>query len=127
MIYLDTHVVLRLHDDPKRLVPAEVRDRLRDIELRVSPMVILELTYLYEIGRVGRRADDIMRALSARLPLAPCDLPFAEVIRRAATETWTRDPFDRVIVGQAAAKGAPLATADTLILEHYPAAFWSEG
>jgi PIN domain nuclease of toxin-antitoxin system len=43
----------------------------------------------------------------------------------ALSVSWTSDPFDRIIVGQAKAnREAILITADTLIRQHYPAAVW---
>jgi len=41
-----------------------------------------------------------------------------------AEKDWTRDPFDRIIVGNAAAENAVLITKDNSILEHYEHAVW---
>jgi PIN domain nuclease of toxin-antitoxin system len=38
--------------------------------------------------------------------------------------SWTRDPFDRLVVSQAALADSILITRDRLILEHYPKAVW---
>ena len=38
--------------------------------------------------------------------------------------TWTRDPFDRVIVANAALNGNILISKDQNILEHYIHARW---
>ncbi len=46
------------------------------------------------------------------------------VVERAMTLSWTRDPFDRVIVATADLHGAPLLTRDERIRENYPAAVW---
>ena len=45
----------------------------------------------------------------------------------AAEETWTRDPFDRVIVAQARLRGAPLLTKDRAIHAGYERAIWEPG
>jgi PIN domain nuclease of toxin-antitoxin system len=37
---------------------------------------------------------------------------------------WTRDPFDRLLVGHALARGAPLLTKDRLIRRHFRQAIW---
>lgn len=37
---------------------------------------------------------------------------------------WTRDPFDRLIVGSALAQGAHLVTCDERILANYRLAIW---
>jgi PIN domain nuclease of toxin-antitoxin system len=52
------------------------------------------------------------------------DLPFAAVAARAHTLAWTRDPFDRLIAGEAAVAGARLVTRDDLLSRHFHAALW---
>ena len=37
---------------------------------------------------------------------------------------WTRDPFDRLIVGQARASRLGLITKDRQIRRHFDGAFW---
>jgi PIN domain nuclease of toxin-antitoxin system len=41
-----------------------------------------------------------------------------------STFAWTRDPFDRLIVANAMADGAPLITADETILANFRDAVW---
>jgi len=41
-------------------------------------------------------------------------------------QTWTRDPFDRLIVSQARLADVPLLTRDRTIHTHYPRAIWDE-
>ncbi len=90
----------------------------------VSPVVELELTYLYEVGRVTEPAAAPLRALARTIGLAITDAPLATVTRAAVELSWTRDPFDRLIAAHAIAIGAPLLTADRTILEHLPLATW---
>ena len=64
MIYLDTHIVVWLYlGDPSRF-SATAQKALNEHDLKISPLVVLELTYLYEIGRVLVTADPIMESLS---------------------------------------------------------------
>jgi PIN domain nuclease of toxin-antitoxin system len=42
----------------------------------------------------------------------------------ALGQSWTRDPFDRIIVSQAALRNAPLVTRDQVIRDHYSQAVW---
>lgn len=65
-----------------------------------------------------------MDVLRRDLDLETCKLALASVVGAALEQTWTRDPFDRLIVAQAAHGKASLLTADSNILSHYPAAFW---
>jgi PIN domain nuclease of toxin-antitoxin system len=85
-----------------------------------SPVVRLELAFLWEIHRIRVSPDEILSRLRAAIGLQMCTLSFAEVIYSSASLSWTRDVFDRLIVGQAIANGqAPLITFDELITQHY--------
>ena len=102
-----------------------VTDTLNRCELLISPIVNLELTYLHEIGRSRRVAQDIVKQLREQLGLRVCDHSFADVVETATFESWTRDPFDRMIVAHAKANGyAALVTADEKIRANYPRAVW---
>lgn len=124
-LYLDTHVLVWLYQDgAARLTPAGAQAIDTVPRLLMSPIVELELTYLREIGRIQVDAGAIMDVLRRDLDIETCKLAFASVVGAALDQTWTRDPFDRLIVAQAAHGKAPLLTADRNILNHYPAAFW---
>ena len=124
MIRLDTHVVVWLHTgDVERFTP-EGRRMLESESLLISPMVQLELTYLHEIGRLAVGGADILGDLTRRIGLALSDQPFDAVVLAAAALGWTRDPFDRLIVGDALAANCPLLTKDDVIREHCSLALW---
>ncbi|AFY79951.1 type II toxin-antitoxin system VapC family toxin [Oscillatoria acuminata] len=124
MIYLDTHVVVWLY--------AGLTDKFSDLAKSlinaqtpyISPMVRLELKYLYEIGRIGELPDLIIADLSHVLGLKICQEDFNQVIGYSLGLDWTRDPFDRLIVAQAALNGNILLTKDTKILANYAQAKW---
>lgn len=125
MIYLDTHVAAWLYASGAQSLStraAELIDASEDV--RISPMVRLELQYLFEIGRVGEPAATVVDALTATLGLTLCTASFAGVVHEAENAGWTRDPFDRLIVAQAALHDAPLVTKDGTLHEHYPGAVW---
>lgn len=124
MIYLDTHVVVWLFVGRTDLLPAQAKEIINDEELFISPMVALELQYLFEIGRTTQPAEVVTDTLTRQLGLASCDLPFGEVIAEALRQNWTRDPFDRIIVGHAALRGASLLTKDQTIRDHFARALW---
>jgi PIN domain nuclease of toxin-antitoxin system len=88
-------------------------------DLRLSPMVQLELRYLFEIKRMKYSSEKLLAALRLEIGLQICDIPFPEVAQQALTERWTRDPFDRIIVAQARLNKATLITRDRHILKHY--------
>lgn len=123
-MYLDTHVVAWLYAGKIQLLPSKIRDELVQEELLISPIVILELQYLYEIGRVAEPGAVVFQDLAARIGLQVCRLPFESVILEALQLPWTRDPFDRIIVAQASLRSTRLITKDADIHAHYPYAAW---
>ena len=108
----------------KRITP-KAQAVLDFATLLVSPIVLLELEYLYGIHRTNFRARDVQAKMSRDLSISVCDLPFGRVADAALDENWTRDPFDRLIVAQAKANGLTgLVTADERMREHYPMVIW---
>lgn len=124
MIHLDTHVVVWLYESAARRLSPRAIELIGRERALISPMVCLELAYLHEIDRLRVTSDAILSSLAATLGLAIDECPFALVVEHAAQQTWTRDPFDRLIVGQALARAATLVTADGTIRAHCPAAVW---
>jgi len=124
MILLDTHIVVWLYDDPERLVPPPVRERLNAEPLALSPFVRLELQYLYEVGRVSVPAQTIVDELVPKLEMVLTDPPSAQICQVATALDWTRDPFDRLISAQAVTSGITLVTKDRVIRNHLPLAWW---
>lgn len=124
MIYLDTHVVAWLYAGLVERLSARARELINERDLYVSPMVQLELQYLYETGKTDRPGQEVTGDLAQRIGLRFCTKPFSEVVAAALEQDWTRDPFDRIIVGQAALSGSDLLTRDELMLQNYSRALW---
>src|SRR5690606_21695923 len=104
--------------------PDNVQHILNSKELLISPMVELELNFLHEIGRINETGVEIVRYLDAHLGVRVSRVDFYNIIEEAQSLTWTRDPFDRLIVANAAIFQAELITKDERILAHYPLAAW---
>ena len=124
MVFLDTHVVVWPFAEVDR-IPASVRQRIDEAELFVSPMVRLELSLLAEIGRVRLPAEAFLSALQRDLDLQVEESGWLRCAEIADHLSWTRDPFDRLIVAHAIAFAAPLCTRDRHLRDHYQAAFWT--
>ena len=108
VVRVDTHVVVWLYAGQlDRLSPHGLAAIEAD-ELVISPMVQLELTYLHEIGRLRVSGAEMINDLSGRLPLTISDQPFRTVAQAAASLSWTRDPFDRLIVAECLAANGRL-------------------
>lgn len=94
-------------------------------EAFASPIVELELTYLYEVGRVTEPAVAALTALRRAIGLQIADVSLPALTRSASDLSWTRDPFDRMIAAHAIVADAPLLTADRQILDNLPLATWA--
>ena len=84
----------------------------------------LEAQNLFELGQLTRPAAEVFDALAAVIGLRMSDVPFFAVAREAEQQTWTRDPFDRLIVTQASLEGAGLVTKDAAMHAAYARAIW---
>ncbi len=124
LIYLDTHVAVWLFAGLRSRLTGDAAQQIEANELRISPIVLLELQYLNEIGRIAVTPERVRRDLERRIGLSVCDRSFENVIQVALAQTWTRDPFDRMIVGQASLEQNLLITKDATIRAHYPRATW---
>ncbi len=124
VVYLDTHVVVWLYSGNLELIPKPVQTILSLNDLLISPIVKLELEYLFEIKRIKRRASIILSALKSEIGLKIYDITFDQVIENALNQKWTRDPFDRIITAQAAINKSQLVTKDATILKHFKNAIW---
>ncbi|MCL4234071.1 MAG: PIN domain-containing protein [Deltaproteobacteria bacterium] len=123
VVHLDTHVAMWLFaGDRRRLKP--VWKTLDRSDLVLSPMALVELQFLYEIGRAKVPATEVVADLVERVGLRVSDAPFAKVALSAVDQSWTRDPFDRLIVANAAVERKRLVTSDETVLAHYPRAIW---
>ena len=116
MILLDTHALIWLHEGRRR-ARALAKEPGR---LYASPATLLELGFLVEAGRVKLRAGAKPADVVSDDRWLLDEPPAAGWFSRAVELSWTRDPFDRLLVAHALVRGFRLATADTLILEHAP-------
>lgn len=124
VIHLDTHVLVWLYVPRLDLLSARARGLVEEQDLKASPAALLELEFLHEIGRLRVGAEAVVQSLHAQLGLALADEAFGAVAQAALLHPWTRDPFDRLIVGQAEAAGAELLTRDETIRAHFSRSVW---
>ncbi len=119
MIYIDTHIVVWLYAGQIVKLSDRAVDLINGDEIYISAIVRLELQYLNEIQRITDGANDIVLDLSNRIGLKICDKNFNAIVNHSMDLVWTRDPFDRIIVANAALNNDALVTKDRNILDHY--------
>lgn len=120
LVFLDTHIIVWLYDALLNKLSSHAQSVLENSDIKISPISILELQYLYEIKRVRVKPKTIIHHLEMNIDLKKDETLFSDVVAEAMSFTWTRDPFDRIIVAQAKCNKAYLITADQLIHSHYP-------
>jgi len=124
MIFLDTHVIVWLYGKQFEFIPESVQEKLDAEELLVSPMVVLELEYLFECKKIKVRGKKIIDYLIRNLGLIVSNESFTDIVQHAINEKWTRDPFDRIITAHAKMQDATLLTRDKIIRKNYVKAIW---
>ncbi len=125
-LYIDTHIVIWLAEGLTEKLTPVAAHAIESSQVEVSPMVLLELQYLFEIKRIVKPPMALLTQLETLIGLRVSDHPFAAVAHTALFETWTRDPFDRMIVAQARADGySELVTSDARIQEYYSKTIWN--
>jgi PIN domain nuclease of toxin-antitoxin system len=123
--YIDTHIVIWLCEGLTEKLTRPAAVAIDSSQVEISPMVLVELQYLFEIKRIARPAMALFDQLHTLIGLRMSEHPFPAVAQTAVLETWTRDPFDRMIVAQARSDGySGLITADAKIREHYSKTIW---
>ena len=125
MIFLDTHVVVWLYAADLARIPSRARALLVEEDLLISPMVVLELEYLFETARIKEHAEPILDYLTRKTGLRTDTTTFFDLVKVALNERWTRDPFDRMITAQARFLDLPLLSKDVSIRAHYPRTVWN--
>lgn len=85
--------------------------------------MLIELQVLYEIGKIREPVDTVVDVLTEH-GVEEAAGEASDIGHYARSLSWTRDPFDRLIVAHALASRAILLTADGTIRENCPQAHW---
>ena len=119
MILLDTHVLVWMASDPKRL-SSKAREAIRHARqhsgVAVATITLWELAWLAHSGRlqVLSSVDAFVRETVARVILKPMTPEITAVAVRLPIG-YPKDPADRVIGSTAIVEGMTLVTADQQI------------
>ena len=122
--FLDTHAAVALYQGDKKVFGRSAADLAERAALFISPVVRLELALLREIGRFQVSPEEIVHGLVDDWGVTVADDPIDSVIAQAMDLSWTRDPFDRLLVATARLHRAPLITRDEKIHDNFAEAVW---
>lgn len=124
IIYLDTHVVIWLYEGKITMFSPTTRQLLHTNDLVISPLVQLELQYLWEVKRITENPEKIIQELGRKLGLEIKNCDLQNLILASLSLNWMRDPFDRLITAQAILHQRKLLTKDSEIRKNCKLAFW---
>lgn len=117
-ILLDTHTVLWLVSTPDQ-VSAAAREQIADStrEVMVSAVSAWEIAIKTRLGRLdGEPLLSAWPDIMAAMAVTELAIEAADAILAGRLAWNHRDPFDRMIVAQAARRGLTIATRDADIL-----------
>lgn len=112
---LDTHVLLWLLADDRAFGPEARRAVSASTAVHVSAASIWEIAIKAELGKLDVPDDLVDRVDEAGVRIIPVTHRHAWATRQI-TGFPRRDPFDRMLVAQAATEQIPFLTADRALL-----------
>ncbi len=119
-VLLDTHIFLWILSESKRL--REVKWLSEYSYWTLSPISLLEIKFLQEIGRIDLDLSGVLLNLKKDSRFKIDNVSLEPLCFAALDITWTRDPFDRLLVAHSLCRGLPLGTCDKLIRKEYSSA-----
>jgi PIN domain nuclease of toxin-antitoxin system len=124
VVFLDTHIAVWLYAGLIDKISETAKQTIEANDLLISPMVKLELQYLFEIGRITGKPDTIIKSLFTAIGLKVSETPLQQIIEEALKISWTRDVFDRLLSAEANIVGEGFITADENIKSNLKIAIW---
>lgn len=117
-VLIDTHILLWLLSGSKRLKDLKWIHKFPFYF--ISPISILEIRFLEECGKIKINLDKVLEGIQSDDRFKIDDVSLERLCLQALSISWTRDPFDRLLVAHSTIQNIPLGTCDELIQEHYP-------
>ena len=124
-VMIDTHIVIWLYTNGIDKISSKAQKCIESNQLLISPILLLELQYLFEIGKIVPCPEEIYEDLCSRIGLkVEQNESWYRVTKEALKLSWTRDPFDRLIVAHTKLLRCCLITKDKLIRSNFEQIIW---
>jgi len=123
-LFLDTHVLIWLFLRDRSLFSESALILIDSADIYLPNISILELQFLYEIGKLLVKPEIIIEELEETINLLKVHSNMSDIIQTALSISWTRDPFDRLMVAESIFHKANLLTKDREIRRHFDNAMW---
>jgi len=114
-VLLDTHFLLWIVLDVPRIDEFPWLERYRP--WGVSPVSLLEVQFLAEVGRLEVRQPEFAGAIARDPRFILDEVGLVSLIEKALPLAWTRDPFDRLLAAHSEARRVPICTLDRRMRE----------
>jgi PIN domain nuclease of toxin-antitoxin system len=121
---VDTHALIWLYEENAKAFSSRGREMLEASHIIIPSFVWLELVMMEQKGRLGHSLASLQSFIAKTLTIRALKADISKICRAAHPLTWTRDPFDRMIVAECIFHNIPLVTKDRLIRKHYKKAIW---
>lgn len=116
-VLIDTHLLLWILSESKKL---KKFTWLKNYSfLTISPISLLEIKFLHECHRIQIDFEEVMTRLLQDERFSVDEVSMTQICLTAFGISWTRDPFDRLLVAHSMVKKIPLGTCDSLIQQNY--------
>ena len=116
-VLLDTHFLLWIVQESHRLDAYPWVFNYSP--LCISPISIIELQFLAEVGKIKLDLNGLMNGLKQDHRFRLDDVPLMELVSEAVHLTWARDPFDRLLTAHSLARRLALCSVDSVIRQHH--------
>ena len=116
MILLDTHVVIWMASDPRKLSRTArdvIRRAHREGGTAISAVTLWELAWLMTNRRleIAGTVEEFVEEIAARMAVRPIT-PRIAVLATQLPDTYPKDPIDKLIGATALSEGMTLVTKD---------------
>jgi PIN domain nuclease of toxin-antitoxin system len=118
---LDTHIFLAIIEDRIAALPLAIRKEISDpdSEFHLSVASLWEIAIKHRLGKLPLKIGlEKLSEIARHYGIALISINEVHVLQSVNPEPSTRDPFDRLLLAQCAAKNMKLVTIDAALQDH---------